>query len=320
MAERLRQLVQRLFAKAPPEPEPEPEPMPEPVPLVRRQLVIGLGSMKSGTTWLSDYLSSHPQFFHSPIKEMNVFSSLYPDNPLYPGYIYKPGHAYRLWRMEKIVLGFGATPPRFEAFAYQRRSFDRLRALAQLGQIASMDDYLAFFEERIADQAHFGEISPSYAHLPAEAYRRMAQLTDDVRFLFVMRDPTDRAASHLRHTRRRVDKDESLDQLLAGVDPSSAIYIRSDYGYTLRTLRALGLESRCKFLIYEDLFTQDCVDALCDWLGLPRHEAVLDKRLNPGVGDALSAPQMADLRERLDPIYEALRHDPAAESAATWRW
>jgi hypothetical protein len=183
-----------------------------------------------------------------------------------------------------------------------------------------MDDYLAFFEERIADQPHFGEISPSYAHLPAEAYRRMAQLTDDVRFLFVMRDPTDRAASHLRHTRRRVDKDESLDQLLAGVDPSSAIYIRSDYGYTLRTLRALGLESRCKFLIYEDLFTQDCVDALCDWLGLPHHDAVLDKRLNPGVGDALSAPQMAALRERLDPIYEALRHDPATQSAATWRW
>ena len=85
----VRQLLKRTFRKEPP----------PPVPLAHRQLVIGLGAMKSGTTWLSDYLGSHPQFFHSPIKEMNVFANLSPTNPAYPNFLYKPGDAYRLWRM-----------------------------------------------------------------------------------------------------------------------------------------------------------------------------------------------------------------------------
>lgn len=307
----LRLLAKRLVRGQPP---------PPPLPLAQRQLVLGLGAMKCGTTWLSDYLGSHPQFFHSPIKEMNAFASLFPENPLYPSYIYKPGNAYRIWRMEKIVLSFGSNPPRLDRSDSEQERFDRLRALAQLGRIASVDDYLSFFEERIGEPLHFGEISPSYAHLPPQAYAQMASLTQDVRFVFLMRDPTDRAASHLRHARRRVDKDLDLDHLLERVDASSPIYIRSDYRYTLKTLRDLGLADRCQFLIYEDLFTQDCVDQLCDWLGLPRHEAVLDKRLNPGVGDALTQSQLNRLRDRLAPIYDDLRADPAARTASSWRW
>lgn len=307
---RLRRLLKRTVGNEPP----------PPLPLARRQLVIGLGAMKSGTTWLSDYLSTHPQFFHSPIKEMNAFANLYPLNPAFPAYLYKPGEAYRLWRMERIVLSYGVHPPRLDHTDSDRERFDRLRALAQLGRIESTHDYLGFFDERIGGEMHFGEISPAYAHLPPEAYACMSQLTDDVRFLFLMRDPTDRAASHLRHARRRVDKDVDLDQLLDRVDKNHAIYIRSDYRYTLQTLRSLGLAERSKFLIYEDLFTQNCVDDLCEWLGIESHEAVLDKRLNPGVGDALSDRQMAVLRDRLAPIYDGLRDDPATAGARRWRW
>ena len=307
-------LIRRLYNRA------LPKRTPAFVPLEKRRLVIGLGAMKSGTTWLSDYLGSHPQFFHSPIKEMNAFASLFPNNPALPGFAYKHGEAYRLWRMEKIVLSLGKNPPRLDRAVAQDPRFDRLRALAQLGRIESTDDYLDYFAERIGDQACFGEISPSYASLPPEAYACMANLGEDVRFLFLMRDPTDRAASHLRHARRRVKKDIDLAQLLERVDSTSSIFIRSDYRYTLNTLRSLGLANRCRFLIYEDLFSQGCVDAICDWLGIQRHEAVLDKRLNPGVGEALEEHQLSTLRDKLAPIYDDLRHDPATQGASSWRW
>ena len=292
----------------------------EKVPLESRQLVLGLGAMKSGTTWLSDYLGSHPHFFHSPIKEMNVFAALYSSNSAYPGYSYKSGASYRLWRMEKIVLAYGACPPRLDGSEFEKQRFDRLRALAQLGRIESTRDYLGFFEERIGAQLHFGEISPAYSHLPPEAYECMAKLTDDVRFLFLMRDPADRAASHLRHARRRVHKDLDVDQLLDRVNQDHSIYIRSDYRYTLQTLRSLGLAEKSMFLIYEDLFSQDSVDKLCQWLGIPGCKAVLDKRLNPGVGDSLGDRQMSILRQRLAPIYDGLRDDPATAGASRWRW
>ena len=116
----LRRLAKRLVRGQPP---------PPPLPLAQRQLVLGLGAMKCGTTWPSDYLGSHPQFFHSPIKEMNAFASLFPENPLYPSYIYKPGNAYRIWRMEKIVLSFGSKPPRLDRSDSEQERFDRLRAL-----------------------------------------------------------------------------------------------------------------------------------------------------------------------------------------------
>lgn len=292
----------------------------EPIPLTERQLVLGLGAMKSGTTWLSDYLMTHPDFFHSPIKEMNVFSSFFPENSRYPGYVYQPGDSYRLMRMERAVLSFGGDPRRVDRTDAARGRFDRLYALAQLGHIASNEQYLTYFEGRIGDQMHFGEISPSYAHLPPQAYQSMAGLTRDVRFLFLMRDPTERAASHLRHARRRIDKDEELNSLVKRVTPDSAFFIRSDYRYTLDTLRALGLEDKTRFLVYENLFCQETVDELCDWLGIGRCPAILDKRLNPGVGAALNAAQMDLLRDRLAPIYDGLRHDPALQSAASWRW
>jgi hypothetical protein len=148
----------------------------------------------------------------------------------------------------------------------------------------------------------------------------MAALSSDVRFLFLMRDPTDRASSHLRHAWRRVEKGIELCQLLEHVDETSAVFIRSDYRYTLKTLRALGLEERSRFLIYEDLYSQGSLDSLCDWLGMDRHEAVSDKRLNAGDGESLSEPQLSCLRQRLAPIYNDLRHDPATQGASSWRW
>ena len=98
------------------------------------------------------------------------------------------------------------------------------------------------------------------------------------------------------------------------------VYICSDYAYTIQSLRSLGLEDRCRYLIYEDLFSQGTVDGLCDWLGLARHEAVFDRRLNAGVGQSLTATQMALLRDSLAPIYDQLRYDPAVEHASSWLW
>ena len=41
-------------------------------------LFFCVGAQKSGTTWLHDYLSSHPEVADAPLKEMNFFSDLHP--------------------------------------------------------------------------------------------------------------------------------------------------------------------------------------------------------------------------------------------------
>lgn len=289
--------------------------------LKRRQLVIGLGAMKSGTTWLSNYLEGHPHFFLSPVKEMNSYAVLFPKNPDYPDYFYGPTDDMLLWRMQSGILKYGSRRSALRDLALNKgKGFDRVRALAQLNNITSTDDYFRYFEERIGKQRHFGEISPSYAHLPSEAYTCMASLCEDVRFLFLMRDPALRAASHMRQLRLRILKDMDIDEMLDRIDQSSPFFIRSDYRYTLQTLRSLGLATSTRFLIYEDLFAQECMDDLCDWLGLARHKGDFKKIMNRGSGVNLTPRQFDILRERLTPIYDDLRHDPITQGATTWLW
>ena len=272
--------------------------------LRQRRLVIGLGAMKSGTTWLSDYLATHPGFFHSPIKEMNIFNRRWP-NPFD-----QDGPAFRLWRMEEIVLD-----PHYPRSGKLRM---RLRALAEIGRIETDDDYLSYFARRMQGQAAFGEISPSYAALPADALRQIAGLTADVRFLFLMRDPVARMASNIQHLRRRLRAADPVERVMEEVTPGTPLWARGDYGQTLDALAGAGV--RAKGLIYEDLFREQTIRDLCAWLDLPFAPPDFAKRLNVAQGARLTDTQLSQLRIRLEPVYQDLSRRFGADRPKAWRW
>lgn len=272
--------------------------------LRQRRLVIGLGAMKCGTTWLSDYLGRHPGFFHAPIKEMNVF------NRRWPNAFDQDGPAFRLWRMEEIVLD-----PRYPRSGRLRM---RLRALAEIGRIGTDQDYLAFFARRMRGQGAFGEISPAYALLPPEGLRHIAGLTADVRFLFLMRDPVARMVSNIQHLRRRLRRHDSVDQMIADVAPGHPLWLRGDYGRTLDALAEAGVTA--KTLIYEEMFRDDTIRELCTWLDLPFAPPDFARRLNVAQGEGLTDDQKSRLRDRLDPVYQDLSRRFGADRPKAWQW
>ena len=272
--------------------------------LRQRRLVIGLGAMKCGTTWLSDYLGRHPGFFHAPIKEMNVF------NRRWPNAFDQDGPAFRLWRMEEIVLD-----PRYPRSGRLRM---RLRALAEIGRIGTDQDYLAFFARRMRGQGAFGEISPSYALLPPEGLRHIAGLTADVRFLFLMRDPVARMVSNIQHLRRRLRRQDSVDQMIADVAPGHPLWLRGDYGRTLDALAEAGVTA--KLLVYEEMFCDDTIRELCTWLDLPFAPPDFARRLNVAQGEGLTDDQKSRLRDRLDPVYQDLSRRFGADRPKAWQW
>ncbi|AZL60009.1 hypothetical protein EI545_14920 [Tabrizicola piscis] len=269
-------------------------------------MVVGLGAMKSGTSWLSGYLRSIPNFLHSPVKEMNVFN-MFCDNPNR-----HRDERFRLLRMDQILL----RPRPFD----QPEAVDRLRALAQIAHINDPEAYLAYFAERLNGHTHFGEISPSYSHLSLDTLKLMSGLTRDVRFLFLMRDPARRAASHIRHVRSRTRPDVPIDVFLAEIEPGRDIWLRSDYGGTLDRLEQAGLADKTRVMTYETLFKDETMQGLCDWLGLPFRKPRPDRVVNQGRSDELTQAQHDQLRERLDPIYADLARRDLPAGAERWRW
>lgn len=272
-----------------------------------KTLVIGLGAMKCGTSWLSRSLGELPGFLHSPTKEMNVFNQFF-ENPFRGRQ-----NEFRLMRFEEIILGSSSlTHP---------RNLDRLRSLAQIGRIDGPDAYLAYFAERLRkDHTHFGEISPSYSHLSADALREISTLTQDVRLLFLVRDPAKRAASHIRHVRRRLRANEPIDAIIDEITPSHPIWMRSDYGFTLDRLAEAGLEVKSRCLVFEALFEEATMKNLCSWLKLSYRPPQIDRKANVGSGEDLTSAQHARLREKLEPLYQDLRRRSLPAGSERWDW
>ncbi len=153
-------------------------------------MFIGIGAQKAGTSWLSDYLKSHPEVFHSPVKELNFFNKLL-DNPLN-----NDDANFRLRRIETILLYLPDWP-------INSNRIQRLLDIAATGKIGTDERaYFDYFASRIGNERIFGEISPSYSHLGVEGYKKMAAAHSDMRIIFLLRDPVERTCSSIRHTWR----------------------------------------------------------------------------------------------------------------------
>ncbi len=271
-----------------------------------RTLFIGLGAMKAGTSWVSDYLRAHPDVFHSPIKEMNFFNTL-DDNPLSAF-----GDSFRHRRMRQILLEKNwEYPP-------SRENYETLKTLAELGALETESDYLGYFARRIGKQTHFGEICPQYALIEPQTYRRIADMGFDTRLMFFMRDPTDRLASNIQHNLRRTTFD--IDEVIETIKPDDNWFRRSDYKVTLENLRKADTGMPIQTFVYEDLFTEKTVRRLCEYLGISYRAPDFDKQVNVARGPKITRDQKDHIREKLEPLYAELSDYFGEDRPPQWRW
>lgn len=274
--------------------------------LRNRRMFIGLGAMKAGTTWVSEYLKAHPEVFHSPIKEMNFFNRLHP-NPLRG-----MGDRLRQERMQTILLDKNWEYPPSE------RNYETLKTLAELGRLESTDDYLRYFARRVEEQEVFGEICPQYLTLPAQTYQMIGGLGVHVTLLLFLRDPTDRMASNIQHNLRR--QDDAIDRFIDEIEPDNLLWKRGDYLAPFRNLEASGTDLPLEVFIYEDLFNEASVARLCNVLGITERSADFDLRANPSRGPRVSEQQKLRIREKLQPVYDELANFFGDAKPSAWRW
>lgn len=150
-----------------------------------------IGAQKAGTTWLDRMLRQHPRVFLPPMKEVHFYDFLY--IPEHRGWIRTSfqKHVDRQEQGKGIGRLLKGREKGTDAFAGY---FARLAALPRRQDTW----YEAVFDHPDAEGKRRGEITPAYSILPAEGIAHVRATNPAMRLLYIVRDPVDRALSHLR--------------------------------------------------------------------------------------------------------------------------
>ena len=110
--------------------------------------------------------------------------------------------------------------------------------------------YLSFFED-VKDEKAIGELSPSY-FTSVEAPDRIYALNPEMRLIFMLRNPIQRAYSHYCMELRYNTVSEDIDREF---DPESIIVQESLYYQQISKYLKIFPQENLKFIIYEDIQT-----------------------------------------------------------------
>jgi hypothetical protein len=136
-----------------------------------------IGMAKSGTGFLYDQAEQHPDFWMPPVKELHYLDAKFPGLKGARERAGRQGGARWRHRGDERDQAFVAA---VEAVAGQRRN---------------MGLYARLFEP--AGQLLTGDVTPAYGFLKPAVIEEFAAYFPDCRLILLVRDPVDRAWSHL---------------------------------------------------------------------------------------------------------------------------
>lgn len=144
---------------------------------------ICIGAQRSGTTWLYRNLATHPSLWLPPVKELHFFGSVY-RRPLALAALLRGPEG----RRSRRVLGELAREVAGAGYSSRVAWFLRYALLPR-----GPGWYGSLFDGEPGQFA--GEISPEYAPLDAGRVRRLRAVAPELRVIYLLRDPIDRAWS-----------------------------------------------------------------------------------------------------------------------------
>ena len=246
------------------------------------QFFCGLGFPKTGTTWLAHYLGNRSDtFMLTGMKELQVFNrrfradlyeymdSLIAENLVRTTnrLISKRSNIGQLAEKTALIAEALALPhhpdPKYMMRAYRRLFRGRLEP-----------EHLAF-----------GEFSTTYCLLPTEGLRLLETAFPNTLYIIILRDPTSRFWSHVKHQIRIRENFDPLTQY-EDMFQEPELCEMADYRTVISNIQSVIPSERIHYAIYEDLFVQHEEEALrgiTNFLGIPYIPANLDEIVYQGV-------------------------------------
>jgi hypothetical protein len=255
--------------------------------LTQPTLMFCVGATKAGTSWLYSYLHGHEDCVLQSVKESHFFDT-----------ISKPRLKPQIdaWKAQRDML----VERRMNAIAVD----DQMRATrlkTQIDDLATLikavrqrDEGIQAYHDYLfagaQDAKLVGDHTPAYALLDEERLAQMLAMSENVKFVFLMRDPIDRLWSHVRMiAKRTTDTSDGFEAKSRAVLKSvtceggeTHLSKRGDYPAIVAKLKNAVPKDKLYFEYFERLLTDDGIRDLCDFLGISYVPANTDKKVHEG--------------------------------------
>jgi hypothetical protein len=279
-------------------------------------VLYGLGANRSGSSWLYNYLASHPDCYLRSVKELHYFSTKDPA---------KRKWWLRWFRSHLRDLQHARTQ-RSGKTPYLDQHVDDLRTLIHVVERHDDKLYKSYLSTRPANAKLVADITPAYAFIPAGLIRRMEQLFANTKFIFLIRDPLDRLWSNIRMAaRHKLPEGGDFAKLCEHLaeksleDDNSKFIVRSDYRKTLRCLERSVPAANRHVEFFERLFHQDSVNRITDFLGISRLDADTGTVVHGGDVISLEGKLRKQLLEKLAPQYKFAHREFGEQLLTRWQ-
>jgi hypothetical protein len=262
-------------------------------------LLLSVGAMKAGTTWLYDVFRQHPEIQFSNEKEIHYFYAV----------TLRPGILSDLARMRRAKDYLAFDPERSARQVLQRRVAWTANWLA-----GPVDD--AWFNGLFPDQTSgrwIADFSNLNALLPADTWRDIHARARRLRVIYTLREPLDRLWSHVRFHLKLQGKSHllaewSADQLFEHVHEGDYLD-HTDYVAAIERMRS-GLPEDCVHIDFFDRIGSDPrgfvadIERFLDITPQPVPDEIISRVVN--ASPPLALPE--GFAERLEP-YMARQRD-----------
>lgn len=226
-----------------------------------KKLLICVGAQKAGTTWLHEVLEKDTRF-KTPLfcKEVQYFNYKHINSPL-----------INQWRATWFIKLTKKAEFRESLINYLQdnqthNSLIPTKNKIQLKRIGFCLKPLN--DEWYCDYMAIGpkkqcaiDISPEYAVIGQAGFENMKAVTDNLKLVFILRDPVERSWSGMiQELKNKSDATEKLNRManasvetLIGRAKTPNIANRSNYLATFQAIKAAGLMDKVKVVFYDDI-------------------------------------------------------------------
>jgi hypothetical protein len=153
------------------------------------------------------------------------------------------------------------------------------------------DHYFNYYFKKRDKQKYYGEINPEYAYFD-ECGDRIKSYFDELKIVFILRNPVDRAYSHYLMTKRRGLETLSFeDAITHEKDRLTSHYNKIHYSYISRGYYSKQISrfenlfgsNNVKIVLFDNLVKDSkiTVDEIVDFIGLNKMEFNYDVKSNP---------------------------------------